>query len=468
MPADVVTPLGIYLRLRDRFPYCQLLESCDAQGGANSFSYICIMPFAGIGARFSEGQVLLRTYFPGETEQSSGIAVTELQDELRAFQKQFVVAGEQPVKGVTGLFGYTAYDAVAAFEQVEIPVDSSREFLRYDVYRYVIAIDHFHDTLYLCENCAEGTTSILDEIQALIAHKNIPQHAFRLAGDETADCDEATFVERAQAAVQNCKRGDVFQLVLSRRFSQAFTGDEIEVYRALRTINPSPYLFYFDYGNFRLFGSSPEAQLVVKNNNSALFPIAGTFKRTGDDVADQQEARRLLADAKENAEHVMLVDLARNDLGRIASDVEVESFRTTQFFSHVIHLVSKVAGKLKPGVTAFDALAAVFPAGTLSGAPKYRAMQLIGQYEKNARGFYGGAIGFAGFDGDFNHAIMIRTFLGSNGKLYYQAGAGITALSDPESECREVQHKLAALRKAMQQAQTGPQTKNASYVVSLT
>lgn len=467
MPADVVTPLGIYLRVRDRYPYCQLLESCDAQGGTNSFSYICIQPIAGIRARYAGETIELRTSFPGEAEQAAPLAAGALPDALQAFQQQLVVTGEPAVKGVSALFGYTAYDAVAAFDPVAIPTDSSIDFLRYDLYRYVIAIDHFHDTLYLCENRTAAMESNLEELQALIRSTDIPQFSFRLAGTETADCDDPTFTARAAAARAHCKRGDVFQLVLSRRFSQPFTGDEIEVYRALRTINPSPYLFYFDYGSFRLFGSSPEAQLVVKNKKATLFPIAGTCKRSGNDTADQQAALSLLLDPKENAEHVMLVDLARNDLARLAADVAVESFRSTHFYSHVIHLVSTVSGTLRPEVGAFDALAAVFPAGTLSGAPKYRAMQLIGQYEQAARGFYGGAIGFAGADGDFNHAIMIRTFFSSNGTLTYQAGAGITALSDPEAECREVEYKLAALRKAMQQAAT-QRTENPSYVVSLT
>lgn len=468
MPADTVTPLGIYLRLRDRFPFCQLLESCDAQAGTNSFSYICVQPVAGIAAQFSESGIHVRTYAPGEPVSASAVTSDDLMTTLRDVQQAFCVTGEPPVKGVSGLFGYTAYDAAAVFEGVTIPVDRSRPFLRYDAYQYVIAIDHFYDTLYLCENLPEGGVSIMEELKALITHKNIPQYSFGLKGNETGTPDEKTYRSRVANAKQNCKRGDVFQLVLSRRFEQAFTGDEIEVYRALRTINPSPYLFYFDYGNFRLFGSSPEAQLVVKNNKATLFPIAGTFKRSGDDVTDQAEAQCLLADPKENAEHIMLVDLARNDLSRIADDVRVVSFRKPHFYSHVIHLVSEVTGILNPDVSGFDALASVFPAGTLSGAPKHRALQLIGAYEQQPRGFYGGAIGFVGFDGDFNHAIMIRTFMSCNGRLVYQAGAGIVALSDAVSECREVDHKLGALRKAMQQAAAGRATENTSIVVSLT
>jgi len=254
--------------------------------------------------------------------------------------------------------------------------------------------------------------------------------------------------------IASCHRGDVFQIVLSRRFEQPFTGDELNVYRALRSINPSPYLFFFDYGDYKLMGSSPEAQIIIKNGKAVVHPIAGTFKRTGDDETDKKEADRLLLDAKENAEHVMLVDLARNDLSRLCDDVKVEHYREVQYFSHVIHLVSEVSGSVRPGTNPFELLAKTFPAGTLSGAPKIKAMQLIDAFEPTARGSYGGGIGFVGFDGSCNHAIMIRTFLSKQNTLVYQAGAGVVAASKPENELQEVNNKLGALKKAIEFAAT--------------
>lgn len=254
-------------------------------------------------------------------------------------------------------------------------------------------------------------------------------------------------------AKEHCFRGDVFQLVLSRRFFQNFKGDEFNVYRTLRSINPSPYLFFFDYGDFKIFGSSPEAQLIVQDGKAEIHPIAGTFKKTGDDKKDLISAKELAKDPKENSEHVMLVDLARNDLSRNGTNVVVEKNREIQFYSHVIHLVSKVTCKMKTTTNTFRVVADTFPAGTLSGAPKHKALQLIDKYEKIKRNFYGGAIGYMDFNGNFNHAIIIRSFLSLNNQLHYQAGAGIVADSIPESELQEVYNKLGALDKALIQAE---------------
>ena len=243
-------------------------------------------------------------------------------------------------------------------------------------------------------------------------------------------------------------------MVLSRRFSQDFKGDEFNVYRALRSINPSPYLFYYDYSTYRIFGSSPEAQMVVHEGIAEIHPIAGTFRRTGDDIKDQELAIKLLEDPKENAEHIMLVDLARNDLSKNCHEVKVTNYKEVQFFSHVIHLVSKVTGAINAGVSGYQIFADTFPAGTLSGAPKYRALQLIDEYEPTTRSFYGGGLGMIKLNGDLNHAIIIRSFLSKNNKLYYQAGAGIVIDSNPESELQEVHNKLAALKKALEMSES--------------
>jgi anthranilate synthase component 1 len=322
------------------------------------------------------------------------------------------------------------------------------------LYQYVIAINHFKDELMLLENKVDGLEGEADVVQSLINSKDVPTYPFSSVEAETSNIDDEAYRQMVSKGIKSCLRGDVFQIVLSRRFQQSFKGDEFNVYRALRHINPSPYLFFFDYGDYKLLGSSPESQLVIKSGKAIVHPIAGTFRRSGDDIVDQQRADELLADAKENAEHVMLVDLARNDLSTVCTNVKVEHFREVQYYSHVIHLVSEVTGSVSQGANPFEILFKTFPAGTLSGAPKYKAMQLINEYETTPRSFYGGAIGYVGFDGTCNHAIMIRTMLSKENTLVYQAGAGVVAASDPESELQEVNNKLGALKKAITMANT--------------
>jgi anthranilate synthase component 1 len=380
------------------------------------------------------------------------------------FMQRFDVerSPDKIVTAVQGLYGYTTFDAVRFFDTITFshrtPDASDHSpfapipLMRYRLYQYVIAINHFKNEMYICENIIPGLTSEVQMVESLIRSKDVPVFPFSVSGGETSNMTDEAYRQMVEKGIQSCYRGDVFQIVLSRRFAQGFTGDEFNVYRALRNINPSPYLFYFDYGDYKLMGSSPESQLIIKDGKAVVHPIAGTFKRSGDDETDQKMAEQLLLDAKENAEHVMLVDLARNDLSRLCDEVKVKHYRQVQYYSHVIHLVSEVNGKVKPGTNPFHLLAATFPAGTLSGAPKFKAMQLIDAYEPTARSYYGGAIGFIGFNGSCNHAIMIRTFLSRNNTLVSQAGAGIVAASKPENELQEVNNKLNALKKAVELA----------------
>lgn len=456
MLADVFTPVGIYLRLRDRFRDTILLESTDHHSSENSWSFICINAVGGIEIR-SSGFAELK--FPGRHPEKAELkSKDEVPDLLWSFMQQFDIkkGKEKEEQFAQGLFGYTAYDAVQFFDTIRLrPHDvQTIPFIRYRIYQYVIAINHFKDELFICENKISGTESDMAAVESLIKSKDVPVYPFCTKGAEVSNMSDEDYKEMVKKGIASCHRGDVFQIVLSRSFQQSYTGDEFNVYRALRSINPSPYLFFFDYGDYKLMGSSPEAQLKIQDRKAVLHPIAGTFKRTGDDDADKLATERLLKDAKENAEHVMLVDLARNDLSRVCDDVSVVHYKQVQYFSHVIHLVSEVAGKVKPGTNPFHLLARTFPAGTLSGAPKFKAMELIDAYEPTSRSYYGGAIGFMGFDGSCNHAIMIRTFLSRNNTLTYQAGAGIVAASNPESELQEVNNKLGALKKAIEVAET--------------
>lgn len=458
MLADTVTPVSIYLKLRDKYENPLLLESSDYHSSDNSYSYICCSPIASFAVKNNQ----ITQKFPDETENIAPLphkqdAVGWLTRFAESFHSDKALDHHKFISN--GLFGYMAYDAVQYFEDIDLTKEDPTHYdipeMMYAVYRYVITIDHFRNELYVFEHQLDDTAdeSGLEALLSLIDNKNFPSYHFSLSGEESSNLTDKGYMDMVTKGIEHCHRGDVFQIVLSRRFQTGFKGDEFNVYRALRSINPSPYLFYFDYGNFKLFGSSPEAQIVIKNREANIFPIAGTFRRTGNDEADAQLAKELIDDPKENSEHVMLVDLARNDLSRNGSNVRVETFKEIQYYSHVIHLVSKVSGTLEKGTLPVRVVADTFPAGTLSGAPKHMAMQLINKYEPTKRGYYGGAIGFLGFNGDFNHAIMIRSFISKNNALYYQAGAGIVAKSVKENELQEVNNKLAALRKAIEVAE---------------
>ncbi len=458
--ADVYTPVGIYLRLRDKFRDTILLESTDFHAGENNFSIIGINAIAGIEIISKE---LLEFKLPGQAPEKvkPGNSV-QLSETMAGFMERFEVTQPvpKPVNIAQGLFGYTSYDAIQFFENIKFSPEKAKEdtapipYMRYRLYQYVIIVNHFKDELYICENHFAGLESRIADVESIIRSKDVPVFPFATKNEETSNISDEAYKKMVETGIAACHRGDVFQIVLSRRFMQSFTGDEFNVYRALRSINPSPYLFYFDYGDYKLMGSSPESQVIIENGTAIVHPIAGTFKRTGDDDTDKNLAIALENDEKENAEHVMLVDLARNDLSRVCNNVEVTSFKKVHFYSHVIHLVSEVKGKLDGTKNPFVILGSTFPAGTLSGAPKYKAMQIIDESETTARGFYGGAIGYIGFDGSCNHAIMIRTFLTKNNTLVYQAGAGVVAASKPESELQEVNNKLGALKNAIRIAET--------------
>jgi anthranilate synthase component 1 len=396
--------------------------------------------------------------FPdGQTKMESLSKKGDAIDHLDRFRGSFDVPDQQGKYINCGLFGYISYDAVRYFEDIDIPQQSTpMPDILYKLYRYVIVVDHFSNDLHLFEISYLDTgpeKNGLEKLEKIIFSNRFATYKFTVTDSEVSNFTDADFLRIVEKGKEHCFRGDVFQIVLSRRFTSGFKGDEFNVYRALRSINPSPYLFYFDYGNFKLFGSSPEAQLQVQKGKAHIFPIAGTFRRSGNDQEDAEIASRLAADEKENAEHVMLVDLARNDMSRNAENVLVEVFKEIQYYSHVIHLVSKVTGKVRKDSSVVRIAADTFPAGTLSGAPKHMAMTLINKYENVNRGFYGGAIGYLGFDGSFNHAIMIRTFLSHENKLIYQAGAGIVSKSNSESELQEVNNKLTALRQAVMMAE---------------
>ena len=456
--ADTLTPVSIYLKIRDHFPNSILLESSDYHSQDNSYSYICCNAIAHIKL---QNDVIYQQFPDGKNSQTKVTDQVDVVDHITAFSKRFDTKDSfdqtSDFKFITnGLFGYIGYDAVRYFEDIDISKKSDGldiPDIHYTVYQNVIVINHFHNEAYIFAHTYNRDSNI-ESIHSLIKAQNFSSYQFDTIGDTFSNIDDQTYKKHVALAKEHCQRGDVFQLVLSKRFTKQFKGDEFNVYRALRSVNPSPYLFYFDYGDFKIFGSSPEAQIVVKDDIAEIHPIAGTFKRTGDDEKDANLAKKLAQDPKENAEHVMLVDLARNDLSRNGTAIQVERYKEIQFYSHVIHLVSKVIGTKDKRIPTLQIVGDTFPAGTLSGAPKHRAMQLIEDYETISREFYGGAIGCMDFKGNFNHAIMIRTFLSKNHHLHWQAGAGLVEASNSDSELQEVYNKLGALTKALELAKS--------------
>ena len=470
--ADLYTPVGIYLRLRDLFPQSALMESSDYHNHDNALSFIGIQPFASVAighgvatVNYPDGSLLRRNL---SDDFGCAEAIHALTDRIR------VEGGDA---SVIGLYGYTSFNAVRYFEHINVKDEKQAENdapdVLYILYKTIIAFDHFNNQLRVV-TISEGSEAekTIDDVLRSMNKANVRTYSFHPKGDVRSTLTDEQHKANIRRGIQHCLRGDVFQIVLSRRFVQPYEGDDFKLYRALRSINPSPYLFYFDFGGFRIFGSSPETHcriepltshpslltshpsLLTSKFRAYIDPIAGTTRRTGDEAKDKEAADYLRHDPKENAEHVMLVDLARNDLSRNCHDVHVEFYKELQYYSHVIHLVSRVSGELDQGADPIKAFIDTFPAGTLSGAPKVRAMQLISDYEPHNRGAYGGCIGFIGLDGSLNQAITIRTFVSRNGELWFQAGGGIVAKSDEEYELQEVNNKLGALRRAILMAET--------------
>tara|TARA_B100001057_G_scaffold501227_1_gene622202 strand:+ start:3916 stop:5319 length:1404 start_codon:yes stop_codon:yes gene_type:complete len=450
--ADTITPVEVFLKIRDKFPNSILLESSDYMQAGNNYSFIC---FNQTGS-FEVNNHIINQKLPGCNNENIKMDIDKsVTYYLNNYLSSFDTEKSNSKFISNGLFGYMSHESLKYQEDIHFSSKKSDleiPDIYYGFYQNIIAISLFNHEAHIFCNSHDNSNN-LTEIEDIINSKSYSTFSYKNLGEKTSNISDEEFLDYVDKAKDHCKRGDVFQLVLSRRFNQKFEGDEFNVYRSLRSINPSPYLFFFDYGNFKIFGSSPEAQIIINKGKAEIHPIAGTFKRTGDDESDEKKAKELSKDPKENSEHIMLVDLARNDLSRNGSNVKVEKNREIQFFSHVIHLVSKVTATLKDTSKIFQVVMDTFPAGTLAGAPKHKALTLIEKYEKVNRNFYGGAIGYMDFNGNFNHAIIIRSFFSKNNELSYQAGAGIVIKSKPQDELQEVYNKLGALDTALKNAE---------------
>ena len=451
--ADLYTPVGVYMRLRDLYPQSALMESSDYHDQSNARSFIGLNPIASVAVGHGVATVL----YPDGSSMQHGVGKDYTTDKaIHALIDNIEVEGDDA--GFCGLFGYTSFNAVRYFEDIAVKDETQSKNdapdVLYILYKVVIVFDHHNNMLKVVSLSDSSDDSDISDVLKAMNKASVQAYGFHPVGDVVSTLTDDEHRENIRRGIQHCLRGDVFQIVLSRRFIQKYEGDDFKLYRALRSINPSPYLFYFDFGGFRIFGSSPETHCRILGRKAYIDPIAGTTKRTGDEEADKQGAQYLRQDPKENAEHVMLVDLARNDLSRNCHHVKVDFYKDLQYYSHVIHLVSRVSGELDEGADPIKTFIDTFPAGTLSGAPKVRAMQLISEYEPHNRGAYGGCIGIIGLDGSLNQAITIRTFVARNGELWFQAGGGIVAKSDVEYELQEVNNKLGALRKAIEKAES--------------
>ena len=449
--ADTITPVEVYLKIRDIYPNSLLLENSDYMLANNNYSFICFNQIGYIKIKNNE----ITFSYPGEAVTSKQLSKNEkVSDVIHKYLDRFETSKSDFKFLNNGLFGFMSHESVKYFDSINIENKDDFDIpdIYYGLYQNIIAISQYNHEAHIFCNTIDNSSN-LESIEAILNNKSYSVFSFKKDGQPESTITDNEYLDYVKKAKDHCKRGDVFQLVLSRRFMQKFSGDEFNVYRALRSINPSPYLFFFDYGDYKIFGSSPEAQIIIKDGKSEIHPIAGTFKRTGNDEEDHITATELAKDPKENSEHIMLVDLARNDLSRSGNNVKVEKNREIQFYSHVIHLVSKVTAILKKNIKPFKVVEDTFPAGTLTGAPKHKALELIEKYEKVNRNFYGGAIGYIDFNGNFNHAIIIRSFFSQNNILNYQAGAGIVIDSVPEKELEEVKNKLGALDKALNDAE---------------
>ena len=450
--ADLYTPVGVYMRLRDIYPQSALMESSDYHDKDNSRSFIGINPIASVAIAHGEAVI---SFPDGSQEQHIINKDYGTAEAIHALIDRIHVEGEH--MEYCGLYGYTSFNAVRYFENIAVKDETLEKNdapdMLYILYKDIIVFDHFNSQLTIISISEKAQSTEITDILRAMGKANVQTYDFHPVGEVTSPLTDEEHKANIRRGIKHCLRGDVFQIVLSRRFIQKYEGDDFKLYRALRSINPSPYLFYFDFGGFRIFGSSPETHCRIEGRRAYIDPIAGTTKRTGDAEKDREGAEYLRKDPKENAEHVMLVDLARNDLSRNCHGVKVDFYKDLQYYSHVIHLVSRVSGELDEGADPIKAFIDTFPAGTLSGAPKVRAMQLISEYEPHNRGAYGGCIGYIGLNGSLNQAITIRTFVSRNGELWFQAGGGIVAKSDEEYELQEVNNKLGALRRAILMAE---------------
>ena len=463
IPGDLDTPVSVFLKLRTGAP-AFLLESVEGGEQVARYSFVGARPAQSLSFRDGEA-----TFTDADGEARTETYGNPLDLVSQLLDAANVAANPELPRFQGGAVGYLAYDAAADFERLPIPADDPLGVPdgMFMLCEELVIFDHVRDVMRLVTvarphpDPAAGYTEARDRLAALAERIADPTPIPPLGAESPVNgrvdlsMSKAEFIRAVERAKAYISAGDIIQTVPSLRLSRKLSVDPIEVYRALRRINPSPYMFYLDFGDMQLAGASPEMMVRYEDGHVRTRPIAGTRPRGVDPDTDAELARELLADPKERAEHVMLVDLGRNDVGRVAvsGSVTVDNFMSIERYSHVMHIVSDVTGTLEPGRTGLDALRACFPAGTLSGAPKIRAMEIIAELENLRRGPYGGAVGYVSYSGDLDTAITIRTMVVRDGMAHVQAGAGIVADSVPELEYHECLNKARALLRAIELAE---------------
>jgi anthranilate synthase component 1 len=465
--ADLDTPLSVYLKLANQ-PYSYLLESVVGGERFGRYSFIGLA---------SDHRIEVRGNSFSEYRGNSLLQRTKTPDPLAAIQdvQQRFKAARLPglPRFCGGLVGYFAYDTVRYIETKLAATAKTDALDTPDILllfsEQLAVVDNLSGKLFLVvyadprerDAYARARQRLRELLQALRRPVVIPEQVNSRSAQVCAEFSESAFMQAIERAKRYIYDGDIMQVVLSQRMSHPYHASPLSLYRALRALNPSPYMFYFDLGEFHVVGASPEILVRLEQDTVTLRPIAGTRPRGKSPAEDEKLAQELLADPKERAEHIMLMDLGRNDVGRVAQTgtVRVTENMTIENYSHVMHIVSNVEGKLKDGLNAMDVLKATFPAGTVSGAPKVRAMEIIDELEPTKRGIYAGAVGYLGFNGDMDLAIAIRTAVIKNQTLYVQAGAGIVADSVPANEWQETCNKAKAVLRAAEMAQAGLDSK---------
>lgn len=461
--ADLLTPVLAYLRIREKGEFNFLLESVEGIGRLARYSFIGRSPSSTIIS--NKNKIIISD--KKKSEEINSKLLDYLSDKVDSYKHPMI---EELPDFTGGIVGYLGFEVIKEVEDtIHFSNNKDDEFPEaiLGLFDSIIAFDHFKHRIILIQNVFVKNSSNLDELYKTAKSKmeilktiiqkpvELPE-TFKLTGEIKDKINKVLFDQKIEKSKKNIYDGDVFQLVLSERFSSKYEGDLLNVYRALRIINPSPYMYIMEFDkDLSIIGTSPEDLLKVNKKKATILPIAGTRRRGKTDIEDLELEKELLADKKEIAEHTMLVDLARNDLGRVCkhNTVEVTEMMKVHRFSHVMHIVSRVEGELKMGQNCIDALKASFPAGTVSGAPKIRAIQLIEDYEEISRGPYAGSVGYIDFKGNLDMCIAIRTLFADSKKIYWQAGAGIVADSKAEFELKEIKNKSAVLESALKYAE---------------
>lgn len=447
MLADVITPVSVYLKLRDRFVQSFLLESSDNHVAENGFSYICCSPMAYIRCT----QNMVEQQMPNTAPEQRPL--NDLKDDLANFMHAFTYSSQDGASMRTGLFGYISYDA--AVSQPHANSDDIIPLAYYSLFQFIIALDHVKNECYIIEAYIDQPNDALfEEVASLVQQRNIPSYPFRGEAPLQALTTDEHYARMVSKGIAQCGTESLTHITLSRHYRYAYQGDDFQVYRVLRSMYPSPYLFYFDFGSFRLFGSPAESQVVVAAGKVSMEVLAGVLPRTGDDTTDANQAQQRAQCPAVEAEHHTLVKAVQQALQASCDEVHVANDKAVQFLSQTVHVGTHITGVLNKTSSLLDVLLGAFPAATVSGIPKKTAVASIAALESHARGVHGGTVGFIGIDNSIKHAVMKRSFVSMNGELIFQAIAQLNGHTEVARAIHDTQQQVNTLLSVINQAES--------------